>query len=283
MYVNTGCPVCLRGGADCARAVCVTTDVPPEAPGTASNQGPRFRRRRATDIRKGQSPERTADPRRVDARSPPIGVVFLSSFLLCRLDAAGEAANAFVDVRHPGETEREPDVGAACALDMKVRALREAHFPLRRQSLDAIHVTPVRQANPDEEASGWTRPGACVPELSIEVKANTYEKYWSFYKRRGGKPFPAEHLAKAVVEIEEFCRVLEGEGVTVRRPESVNFSQSYNTPDFEMPSGLYAAMPRDILIVIGDEIIEAPMAWRSRFFEYRAYRPLLKEYFTVYT
>ena len=38
-------------------------------------------------------------------------------------------------------------------------------------------------------------------------------------------------------------------------------------------------MPRDILIVVGDEIIEAPMAWRSRFFEYRPYRPLLKEYF----
>ena len=38
-------------------------------------------------------------------------------------------------------------------------------------------------------------------------------------------------------------------------------------------------MPRDILLVVGDEIIEAPMAWRSRFFEYRAYRPLLKEYF----
>lgn len=38
-------------------------------------------------------------------------------------------------------------------------------------------------------------------------------------------------------------------------------------------------MPRDILIVIGNEIIEAPMAWRSRFFEYRAYRSLIKDYF----
>ena len=38
-------------------------------------------------------------------------------------------------------------------------------------------------------------------------------------------------------------------------------------------------MPRDILMVIGEEIIEAPMSWRSRFFEYRAYRPLVKEYF----
>ena len=38
-------------------------------------------------------------------------------------------------------------------------------------------------------------------------------------------------------------------------------------------------MPRDILLVVGNEIIETPMSWRSRFFEYRAYRPLIKEYF----
>lgn len=38
-------------------------------------------------------------------------------------------------------------------------------------------------------------------------------------------------------------------------------------------------MPRDILLVVGNEIIECPMAWRSRFFEYRAYRSLMKEYF----
>ena len=48
---------------------------------------------------------------------------------------------------------------------------------------------------------------------------------------------------------------------------------------FFFQSGFYAAMPRDILLVVGDEIIESPMAWRSRFFEYRAYRSLMKEYF----
>ncbi len=42
---------------------------------------------------------------------------------------------------------------------------------------------------------------------------------------------------------------------------------------------MYAAMPRDILLVVGEEIIEAPMCWRARFFEYRAYRDLMKEYF----
>ena len=44
-------------------------------------------------------------------------------------------------------------------------------------------------------------------------------------------------------------------------------------------SGHYAAMPRNILMVIGDEIIEAPMAWRLRFFEYLAYRSIIKDYF----
>ena len=93
--------------------------------------------------------------------------------------------------------------------------------------------------------------------------------------------FPSDHLKKAAAEVEELCRVLEGEGVTVRRPEIVDFSKSYKMHDFEAPGGLPAAMPRYILMVIGNEIIEAPMAWRSRFFENRAYRSLLKEYFKV--
>ena len=36
---------------------------------------------------------------------------------------------------------------------------------------------------------------------------------------------------------------------------------------------------RDILLVIGNKIIEAPMAWRCRYFEYRSYRNLLKNFF----
>ena len=123
--------------------------------------------------------------------------------------------------------------------------------------------------------------GACVPKFTMEVKANTYEKYWPFYEAHGGSSFPQDHLAKAAEEIEEFCRILTAEGVKVRRPEVMDFSGDYKTPDFHSPSGMYAAMPRDILMVIGDEIFEAPMAWRARFFEYRAYRPLLKEYFEV--
>ncbi len=33
------------------------------------------------------------------------------------------------------------------------------------------------------------------------------------------------------------------------------------------------------MLVIGDEIIETPMAWPCRYFETHSYRPILKDYF----
>jgi glycine amidinotransferase len=37
--------------------------------------------------------------------------------------------------------------------------------------------------------------------------------------------------------------------------------------------------PRDLLLTVGPEILEATMSYRSRWFEYLAYRPLLEQYF----
>jgi glycine amidinotransferase len=119
--------------------------------------------------------------------------------------------------------------------------------------------------------------GSVIPQFEANVKVDAPPRYWNFFKQYGGQPFPEDLVETASKELNEFCKILEAEGVTVRRPDIIDFSNSYKTPDFEA-SGLYAAMPRDVLIVIGNEIIEAPMAWRSRFFEYRAYRSLMKEY-----
>ena len=90
--------------------------------------------------------------------------------------------------------------------------------------------------------------GACVPKFTVEVKANTYEKHWPFYERLGGRPFPPEHIEKSIEEVEGLCKILEMEGVKVRRPEPIGFGEDYKTPDFYSPSGLYAAMPRSAKI-----------------------------------
>ncbi|XP_068169595.1 glycine amidinotransferase, mitochondrial-like isoform X3 [Antennarius striatus] len=139
-------------------------------------------------------------------------------------------------------------------------------------------VCSYNEWDPLEEVIVGRAENSHVPPLTVEVKACIYENCWPFYQKYGGHSFPEDHLKKAVAEIEELCNILRHEGVTVRRPELIDWSQVYTTPDFTS-SGMYAAMPRDILLVVGNEIIEAPMAWRSRFFEYRAYRPLIKEYF----
>ncbi|MGH0134993.1 UNVERIFIED_CONTAM: hypothetical protein FKN15_008896 [Acipenser sinensis] len=143
---------------------------------------------------------------------------------------------------------------------------------------DECPVNSFNEWDTLEEVIVGRAENACVPPFTVEVKANTYEKHWPFYQKYGGQLFPEEHLKKAVREIEEMCNILRLEGVKVRRPEPIDWLTHYKTPDFDS-TGLYSAMPRDILLVVGNEIIEAPMAWRSRFFEYRAYRPLIKEYF----
>lgn len=43
--------------------------------------------------------------------------------------------------------------------------------------------------------------------------------------------------------------------------------------------GYMNACPRDGVLVVGDEIIEAPVAWRSRMFEFYPYRKLFNDYF----
>jgi glycine amidinotransferase len=81
-------------------------------------------------------------------------------------------------------------------------------------------------------------------------------------------------------QLDEFIRLLEGEGVRVRRPEIVDFSIPFSTPHWHS-KGFCVACPRDGFLVVGDEIIETPMAWRSRYHESFAYRPLFKEYFAA--
>ena len=69
------------------------------------------------------------------------------------------------------------------------------------------------------------------------------EEHWPFFKEFGGRPFPTDHVRKASEEMDELCRILEKEGVTVRRPAVIDSSVDYSTPDFHSTCG-HAAMPR---------------------------------------
>jgi glycine amidinotransferase len=140
-------------------------------------------------------------------------------------------------------------------------------------------VCTYNEWDPLEEVIVGTVRGASVPSWDVSLEATLPEDQWDFFRARGGTPFPPEQIAAAERDLDELVRILEGEGVVVRRPDPIDFARPYSSPDWISPGGLYAAMPRDILLVVGDLIIESPMAWRSRYYEIHAYRRLLKEYF----
>lgn len=87
----------------------------------------------------------------------------------------------------------------------------------------------------------------------------------------------AASIKAANDQLQHFCDLLEGEGVVVRRPDEMDFGTSVKTPDWEIPRQNTSACPRDLLLTVGNEVIEATMSWRSRFFEYRPYRSYLNE------
>lgn len=93
----------------------------------------------------------------------------------------------------------------------------------------------------------------------------------------GVNRYPAELIDAAHKEVRELRAVLEGEGVRVQVAEPIDFSQPLQTPDWRVPQQFCSSNPRDSLLLIGDLIIEAPMADRSRYFETFAYRKVLKQ------
>ncbi|MEV0617682.1 glycine amidinotransferase [Nonomuraea sp. NPDC050404] len=90
-----------------------------------------------------------------------------------------------------------------------------------------------------------------------------------------------DELEAAREQLETLAEVLRQEGAVVRRPTPMDFFTEVRTPTFRVRSQNSSTCPRDVLLVVGDEIIEASMAMRSRFFEYLPYRSLVTEYFNA--
>ncbi|MFN8494507.1 MAG: arginine deiminase family protein [Caldilineaceae bacterium] len=96
-------------------------------------------------------------------------------------------------------------------------------------------------------------------------------------------PFPRgpkkqETIDKANEELNGLAALLEAQGVVVRRPEKHDFSKAVKTPHFEANNQYCSVCPRDVMITFGNEILEATMSRRGRFFEYLPYRKLIYEY-----
>ena len=90
-------------------------------------------------------------------------------------------------------------------------------------------------------------------------------------------PFPQRIIEETEEDLNEFIHILEGLGVTVKRPQTWPHEAKFSTIHWEA-QGYYNYCPRDILLVVGDQIIETPNVIRSRAQETFSYRTLLMDY-----
>ena len=146
---------------------------------------------------------------------------------------------------------------------------------------DVVGTGPVSSWNewdPLEEVIVGHVEGATIPSDHLAVTYNLPPRLKALYRLAAGRRYPEWMKRRARQELDNFVRLLEQEGVTVRRPDPAPFHRPYRTPHWRS-RGFTVACPRDGVLVVGDEIIEAPMCWRSRHFEAGAYRDLFKHYF----
>jgi glycine amidinotransferase len=152
----------------------------------------------------------------------------------------------------------------------------------KKQDPVSPFTPPVVQAfnewDPLEEVVVGVVEGATVPPWDSVTQATMPEHAAWFFQKHAGQSFPKDMIENAARELDGLENTLRSLGVIVRRPEPVDFSIEYSTPWWKS-KGLYAAMPRDVMLTVGDMMIEAPMAWRTRYFESQAYHKLLVEYF----
>jgi len=90
-------------------------------------------------------------------------------------------------------------------------------------------------------------------------------------------PFPARVIEETEEDLAAFIAVLEELGVRVKRPETWPHEASFSTIHWES-QGFYNYCPRDVLLVIGDQLIETPNVIRSRAQETFSYRTMLVDY-----
>ncbi|WP_406499245.1 amidinotransferase [Streptomyces sp. NBC_01604] len=145
----------------------------------------------------------------------------------------------------------------------------------------ATLVSPVNSHNewdPLEEIIVGRLDGATIPSGHPVVTCNIPPWAARVQGRVAGFRYPRLLIERAQHELDQFIALLQSLGVTVRRPDAVDHRRRFGTPDWSS-RGFCNTCPRDSMLVIGDEIIETPMAWPCRYFETHSYRTVLKDYF----
>lgn len=143
-------------------------------------------------------------------------------------------------------------------------------------------VTPVAVASDDEfsplaEAVVGTAAGARIPDLDRSAWLNLYPDLTGneLAGVRTGT-FPPQVIQESEEDLDALAAVLDGLGVTVHRPAPVDHDREFATPHWRA-AGFGSYCPRDLALIVGNAIIQAPSPARARMFELAGLRGLFQQ------
>lgn len=143
---------------------------------------------------------------------------------------------------------------------------------LQRRSLVWSH----NEWDPLEEVIVGRAANAQIAQRDRSLFAVEYREFGSIENMPTGL-YPQHIVEKTDEELETLVGFFEKAGVIVRRPEVFDHKKSFGTPHWQT-DGQYNYCPRDLFVVVGDSIIEAPMTLRARQFETFSFRHIMRDY-----
>ncbi len=100
----------------------------------------------------------------------------------------------------------------------------------------------------------------------------------SLIKGCSKKVFPKKMIEESQKELENLCNILKKSGANVLRPSQDHVGKIYSTPYYNS-IGEIVYNARDLVLIVGDKIIECPSQEKYRLFETYGYYDIFKKYF----
>jgi len=133
-------------------------------------------------------------------------------------------------------------------------------------------VSVHNEWDPLEEMIVGIADGAQVPVPDRGLFAVDYADHLDSPEEIPAGPYDAQVIEEAAEDLDALAAALRQQGVTVRRPAVTDQTRSFGTPEWTT-NGYYNYCPRDVLLPIGQTMIEMLLVLRSR------YREILLDYF----
>ena len=139
-----------------------------------------------------------------------------------------------------------------------------------------MRISTHNHWDPLEEIIVGRADNARVPTVDASTMSMSYTNYPIEQIKPLEGAYPQTLIDEANEDADGLADTLRKLGVIVHRPEIQDTSVEFSTLEWRT-TGWYTWCPRDLLLPLGDLMIETPSPCRARYFETRAYHKIMLE------